>query len=94
MNDELLRELNVVRREQGIDKSVFEEIVARAIEFKEDYEGILLDSDLEAIITEAMTRVDNRIIYEVGDKKKYSNGKTTKQAFEEALRVLGYNKTK
>ncbi len=94
MNDELLRELNVVRKVQGIDRSVCLEIVARAIEFREDYEGTLLDSDLEEIITETMNRVDHRISYDVGDKKTYSHAKTTKEAFEDAIRVLGYGKAK
>ena len=93
MNSEMFKELKDIRRENEIDINVFNSIIALAIEFKEDYGYGMSDEELKEIIIEALSRVDNRIDY--GKGKPVINGaKTAKQSFEDAIRVLGYKKTK
>lgn len=93
MSDELLRELNEIRLEEGINKKIFEHVVALTINFKEEKarEIMLSEEELKDIVLETLSRLDHKIVYENGTTNSH---KTTKEAFENTLKVLGYTWTK
>ena len=93
MNDELLRELNEIRKEEGKEKRIFENVVGLAIAFKEDVSGemMLSEEEMKDIVLETLSRLDHKIVYENGST---NSRKTTREAFENTLKVLGYGRAK
>ena len=83
MNKELLKELNEERKELGISKEDFLEILALAIK----YQSIknINEEEIEEIIKTTISNYDSL------DEFEYSEGrKSVRQSFMYALYILGY----
>ena len=89
MEREDLLELNEIREDQGIDIDIFEEVLTKAIKYQMDSADLISDQEVKEIIIETLCRIDYR---DFDNNIGYL--KSLNESFEDALRVLGYKKTK
>ena len=89
MEKEDLLELNEIREEQGIDIDIFEEVLTKAIKYQMDSVDLISDQEVKEIIIETLCRIDYRDFNRIDGYLK-----SLDESFEDALRVLGYKKTK
>lgn len=91
MNEEYVKELNEVRHELGIDRQTLYSIIDIAVQYRYEYNQNINDEELYEIIVETMNRIDKMLDYDNDLSVIHENKpKSTKDAFESALKVLGY----